>query len=77
MAEFVKAADATEVAEGTLEAFDAGGVRVPVANLGGTFHAFDTCTNLQCSLADGDLLRSPRRNRCEATPLASRTTLSR
>jgi nitrite reductase/ring-hydroxylating ferredoxin subunit len=56
MAEFVKVADATDVAEGTLEAFDVGGVRVAVANVGGTFHAFDdTCTHLQCSLADGEL----------------------
>ena len=56
MPEFVKVADATDVAEGALEAFDVGGVRVAVANVGGTFHAFDdTCTHLQCSLADGDL----------------------
>jgi nitrite reductase/ring-hydroxylating ferredoxin subunit len=56
MAEFVKVADATDVAEGTLAAFDVGGVRVAVANVGGTFHAFDdTCTHLQCSLADGEL----------------------
>ena len=56
MAEFVTIADATEVAEGTLEAFEVGGVRVAVANVGGAFHAFDdTCTHLQCSLADGDL----------------------
>jgi 3-phenylpropionate/trans-cinnamate dioxygenase ferredoxin component len=56
MTEFVKVADAAEVAEGELAAFDVGGVRVAVANVGGTFHAFgDTCTHLQCSLARGDL----------------------
>lgn len=56
MAEFVKVADAAEVAEGALTAFDVGGVRVAVANVAGTFYAFgDTCTHLQCSLAKGDL----------------------
>jgi 3-phenylpropionate/trans-cinnamate dioxygenase ferredoxin component len=56
MSEFVKVADAAEVAEGELAAFDVGGVRVAVANVGGTFHAFgDTCTHLQCSLGQGDL----------------------
>src|SRR5438876_11331091 len=56
MAEYVKVADAAEIAEGELAAFDVGGVRVAVANVGGTFHAFDdTCTHLQCSLAEGDL----------------------
>src|SRR4029079_7180361 len=56
MPEFVKLTDAVEVAEGELMAFDVGGVRIAVANVGGAFHAFgDTCTHLQCSLADGDL----------------------
>ena len=56
MSGFVKVADAAEVAEGELKAFDVGGARVAVANVGGTFHAFgDVCTHLQCSLAQGDL----------------------
>ena len=56
MGEFVKVTNATEVAEGELEAFDVHGVRVAVANVGGALHAFgDTCTHLQCSLARGDL----------------------
>ena len=56
MPEFVKLTDAVEVAEGELMAFDVGGVRIAVANVGGAFHAFgDTCTHLQCSLAQGDL----------------------
>jgi nitrite reductase/ring-hydroxylating ferredoxin subunit len=56
MAEFVKVAGAAEVAEGALAAFDVGGVRVAVANVAGTFYVFgDTCTHLQCSLAQGDL----------------------
>ena len=47
---------AAGVAEGALAAFDVGGARVAIANVGGTLHAFgDTCTHLQCSLAQGDL----------------------
>ena len=56
MGEFVRVADSAEVAEGELAAFDVGGERIAVANVGGTFHAFnDTCTHLQCSLAEGEL----------------------
>lgn len=56
MGEFVKVTDAAEVAEGDLMAFDVGGSRIAVANVGGTLHAFgDTCTHLHCSLAEGDL----------------------
>jgi nitrite reductase/ring-hydroxylating ferredoxin subunit len=56
MAEFVDVAGAARVAQGGLGAFDVGGVRVAVANVGGTLHAFgDTCTHLQCSLAQGRL----------------------
>lgn len=56
MGEFVKVASSAEVAEGDLAAFDVGGERVAIANVGGAFHAFgDTCTHLQCSLAEGEL----------------------
>ena len=56
MGEFVKVAGAAGVAEGELAAFEVGGVKVAVANVGGTLHAFgDTCPHLQCSLAGGDL----------------------
>lgn len=56
MGEFGRVADSAEVAEGELAAFDVGGERIAVANVGGTFHAFnDTCTHLRCSLAEGEL----------------------
>jgi 3-phenylpropionate/trans-cinnamate dioxygenase ferredoxin subunit len=46
----------TGIRPGTLAVFDVEGTRVAVANLGGTFHAFDdTCTHRQCSLAEGIL----------------------
>lgn len=56
MAEFVPVGKASEISEGGLRAFDVGGTRVAVANVGGTLHAFsNTCTHKQCSLADGEL----------------------
>jgi len=54
--EFVTVAKAADVPIGGIAAFDVAGTRVAVANIGGTFHAFDdTCTHQQCSLAEGDL----------------------
>src|SRR2546421_13049359 len=54
--EFVTVAQVHAVPAGELAAFDVGGARIAVANVAGTFHAFDdTCTHLQCSLAEGDL----------------------
>jgi nitrite reductase/ring-hydroxylating ferredoxin subunit len=56
MSEFETVAGATDIAEGNLAAFDVGGERLAIANVGGAFHAFgDTCTHLQCSLAEGEL----------------------
>jgi len=51
-----KSVKKNDVLPGQLAAFDVDGKRVAVANVGGTFHAFDdTCTHLQCSLAEGTL----------------------
>jgi 3-phenylpropionate/trans-cinnamate dioxygenase ferredoxin subunit len=51
-----KSVKKNDVPPGQLAAFDVDGKRVAVANVGGTFHAFDdTCTHLQCSLAEGTL----------------------
>jgi nitrite reductase/ring-hydroxylating ferredoxin subunit len=56
MGEFVPVTEAAAVAEGEVEAFDVGGERIAVANVGGTLHAFgDVCTHMQCSLAEGHL----------------------
>jgi len=56
VAEFVPVSRADALEEGAVKAFDVLGNRVAVANIAGTFHAFDdTCTHLQCSLAEGDL----------------------
>jgi 3-phenylpropionate/trans-cinnamate dioxygenase ferredoxin component len=56
MAEFVRVTGANELGEGEMQMFEVHGNKIAVANVAGTFHAFDdTCTHLQCSLAEGDL----------------------
>jgi nitrite reductase/ring-hydroxylating ferredoxin subunit len=54
--DFVTVIDTKSVPTGGLAVVDVHGTRIAVANVGGTFYAFDdTCTHEQCSLADGDL----------------------
>jgi 3-phenylpropionate/trans-cinnamate dioxygenase ferredoxin component len=56
MAEFVTVAGVDDLEEGELRVFDVRGATIAVANVAGTFYAFDdTCTHLQCSLAGGNL----------------------
>ncbi len=56
MAEFATVGPADAVGDGDLKAFDIEGVKVAVANVGGTLHAFgNVCTHRQCPLAKGDL----------------------
>jgi len=56
MAEFATVGPADAVGDGDLKAFDIDGVKVAVANVGGTLHAFgNVCTHRQCPLAKGDL----------------------
>jgi 3-phenylpropionate/trans-cinnamate dioxygenase ferredoxin component len=54
--DFVTVAKTDEIGAGALESFDVSGTRVSVANVAGTFYAFDdVCTHKQCSLSDGEL----------------------
>ena len=56
MAGFVMVGRAEDLEEGGMRAFEVQGTTIAVANVKGTFHAFDdTCTHRQCSLAEGDL----------------------
>jgi catalase len=49
-------AEAGDLAAGAMKAVEVDGSRVAVANVGGTFHAFqDACTHRGCSLAEGTL----------------------
>jgi 3-phenylpropionate/trans-cinnamate dioxygenase ferredoxin subunit len=59
MAEFVSVSRADALEEGDMKAFDVRGTQIAVANVDGTFYAFDdTCTHMACSLAGGDLEQS-------------------
>lgn len=54
--EFVSVTKTEDLGGEQLAAFDVKGNRIAIANVAGTFYAFDdTCTHLQCSLADGEL----------------------
>ena len=56
MAEFAAVSRANDLEVGDMRAFEVRGTRIAIANVGGTFYAFDgMCTHLQCSLAEGDL----------------------
>jgi 3-phenylpropionate/trans-cinnamate dioxygenase ferredoxin component len=56
MGEFTKVSPVDSVGAGDLKAFEIEGVKVAVANVDGTLHAFgNVCTHRQCPLAKGDL----------------------
>lgn len=57
MAEFVTTVKTSEVPAGRIVAVDVRGIRIAVANVGGSYYAFDDeCTHEMCSLTDeGDL----------------------
>jgi len=56
MPDYITLAKVDEIPDGEVRAFDANGVPVAVANVGGSFFAFDdTCPHRQCSLAEGEL----------------------
>lgn len=51
--EFVTTIKVAEVPVGGLVAVDVRGTRIAIANVGGTYYAFDdACTHEQCSLTD-------------------------
>ncbi len=56
-AEFVTIFKTSQIPDGAVAAADVRGMRIAVANVGGTYYAFDdACTHEQCSLTDdGDL----------------------
>ena len=55
--EFVTATKTSEIPAGSVTAIDVRGIRIAVANVDGTYYAFDDeCTHEQCSLAtEGEL----------------------
>ena len=62
---FMAVSRADDFGEGDMRAFKVLGTRVAVANVGGTFYAFDdTCTHEGCSLAEGELEETTLTCRC-------------
>ena len=73
--EFVTAINASEILAGDITAIDVRGTRVAVANIGGTYHAFDdACTHEQCSLAEeGELAGTTVTCTCHGSEFDVRT----
>jgi nitrite reductase/ring-hydroxylating ferredoxin subunit len=56
LGEFMTVGPGRAVSDGGLKAFEVEGVKIAVANAGGTMYAFgNTCTHRQCPLAKGEL----------------------
>ena len=73
--EFVTAIKASEIQAGGITAIDVRGTRVAVANVGGTYYAFDdACTHEQCSLAEeGELAGTTLTCNCHGSEFDVRT----
>jgi 3-phenylpropionate/trans-cinnamate dioxygenase ferredoxin component len=74
-AEFVTAIKTSEIAVGGITAIDLRGMRVAVANVAGTYYAFDdACTHEQCSLAEeGELAGTTVTCTCHGSEFDVRT----
>ena len=56
MADFVPVVSADEIAEGTVQAFDVGGVEIAVAQCDGQFYAFtNICSHEHAYLSEGEV----------------------
>ena len=74
-AEFVTVTKADGIRVGTHAAFDVRGARIAVANVGGTYYAFDdACTHEQCSLTEmGELAGTTVTCTCHGSEFDVRT----
>ena len=74
-AEFVTAIKTNEIPVGGVTAIDVRGTRIAVANVGGTYYAFDdACTHEQCSLAEeGELAGTTLTCTCHGSEFDVRT----
>ena len=74
-AEFVTVITSSEIPVGTHAAFHVRGMRIAVANVGGTYYAFDdACTHEQCSLTEeGDLVGATVTCTCHGSEFDVRT----
>ena len=73
--EFVTATETSELPMGGVTAIDVRGTRIAVANVGGTYYAFDDeCTHEQCSLAEyGELAGTNLTCTCHGSEFDVRT----
>jgi nitrite reductase/ring-hydroxylating ferredoxin subunit len=66
--EFMAVARAEGLKKGDMQAFKVFDTKIAVANVRGTFYAFDdTCTHEGCSLAEGDLEETTVTCRCHGS----------
>jgi nitrite reductase/ring-hydroxylating ferredoxin subunit len=74
-AELVTATKTSEIPVGSVTALDVRGMRIAVANVDGTYYAFDDeCTHEQCSLAEyGDLAGTTLTCMCHGSEFDVRT----
>ena len=72
---FVAATKASEIPAGAITSIDVRGTRVAVANVDGTYYAFDdACTHEQCSLAEeGELAGTTVTCTCHGSEFDVRT----
>ena len=73
--EFVTALNTNKIPVGGVAAIDVRGTRIAVANVGGTYYAFDdACTHEQCSLAEeGELAGTTLTCTCHGSEFDVRT----
>jgi nitrite reductase/ring-hydroxylating ferredoxin subunit len=73
--EFKTATKTSEIPVGGITAIDVRGTRIAVANVGGTFYAFDDeCSHEQCSLAEyGELAGTTLTCTCHGSEFDVRT----
>src|SRR4026209_1347059 len=74
-AEFVTAIKTSDIPANSITAIDVRGTRVAIANVGGTYYAFDdACTHEQCSLAEeGELAGTTVTCTCHGSEFDVRT----
>ena len=74
-AEYVTAVSTKEIPVGEVKAIDVRGARIAVANVGGTYYAFDdACTHEECSLAEeGELAGTTLTCTCHGSEFDVRT----
>ena len=74
-AEFITAITTNDIPVGNVKAVDVRGARIAVANVGGTYYAFDdACTHEECSLAEeGELAGTTLTCTCHGSEFDVRT----